>query len=56
MGEDPQTPPLRKVGAGGTRAGKGAQALHHETAQRLAIESVEQGKGRWARLKEAWRG
>lgn len=33
---------------------KAAQMLH--AGERLAIESSEQKKGRWERLKEAWRG
>ena len=54
--KDAQISRLMDMVAEGTRAVQGAQALHHETAPRLSIESVEQGKGRWARLKEAWRG
>lgn len=39
-----------------TKAVQGAQALHHETAQTLALESTEQKLSRWQRLKRAWRG
>ncbi len=42
--------------ADGTKAVQGAQALHHETAQALALESAEQKLSRWQRLKRAWRG
>lgn len=38
------------------KAVQGAQALHHETAHALALESVEQKESRWQRLKRAWRG
>ena len=39
-----------------TKAVQGAQVLHHETAQALALESTEQKLSRWQRLKRAWRG
>ena len=42
--------------ADGTKAVQGAQALHHETTQALALESAEQKLSRWQRLKRAWRG
>ena len=42
--------------ADSTKAVQGAQALHHETAQTLALESAEQKLSRWQRLKRAWRG
>ena len=35
---------------------KAAQALHAADKQTLALESVEQKKSRWERLKDAWRG
>lgn len=54
--KDAQISRLMDMVAEGTRAVQGAQALHHETAQRLSIKSTDQGKGRWARLMEAWRG
>lgn len=41
---------------GRKQAVQGAQALHHETAQALALESTEQKLSRWQRLKRAWRG
>lgn len=54
--KDEQIAKLVDTVADGTRAVQGAQALHHETAQTLAIESAEQKLGRWQRLKRAWRG
>lgn len=42
--------------ADSTKAVQGAQALHHETAQTLALESTEQKLSRWQRLRRAWRG
>ena len=55
--KDEQIAKLMDAVADGQRVVQGAQALHHETAQALALESAEQKKeGRWARLKAAWRG
>lgn len=47
---------LMETVADSTKAVQGAQALHHETAQRLSIEPAGRGRGRWARLRDAWRG
>ena len=54
--KDEQIAKLMDTVADGTRAVQGAQALHHETAQALALESAEQKLSRWQRLKRAWRG
>lgn len=54
--KDAQISRLMDMVAEGTRAVQGAQALHHETAQRLSIEPAGRGRGRWARLRDAWRG
>lgn len=35
---------------------KAAQVLHAADKPELALESVEQKKSRWARLRDAWRG
>ena len=47
---------LMETVADSTKAVQGAQALHHETTQALALESTEQKLSRWQRLKRAWRG
>lgn len=54
--KDEQIAKLMETVADGTKAVQGAQALHHETAQTLALESAEQKLSRWQRLKMAWRG
>lgn len=54
--KDAQLAKLMETVADGTKAVQGAQALHHETAQALALESTEQKLSRWQRLKRAWRG
>ena len=54
--KDAQIAKLMDTVADSTKAVQGAQALHHETAQTLAIESAEQKESRWRRLKKAWRG
>ena len=54
--KDEQIAKLVETVADSTKAVQGAQALHHETAQTLAIESAEQKESRWQRLKKAWRG
>ena len=54
--KDEQIAKLMETVADGTKAVQGAQALHHETAQALALESSEQKLSRWQRLKRAWRG
>ena len=54
--KDEQIAKLMETVADSTKAVQGAQALHHETAQTLAIESVEQKESRWQRLRKAWRG
>ncbi|WP_343008538.1 hypothetical protein [Parolsenella catena] len=54
--KDEQIAKLMDTVADGTKAVQGAQALHHETAQALALESAEQKMSRWQRLKRAWRG
>lgn len=54
--KDEQIAKLMDTVADGTKAVQGAQALHHETAQALALESAEQKLSRWQRLKRAWRG
>lgn len=54
--KDEQIAKLMDTVADGTKAVQGAQALHHETAQALALESTEQKLSRWQRLKRAWRG
>lgn len=54
--KDEQIAKLMDTVADGTKAVQGAQALHHETAQTLALESAEQKLSRWQRLKRAWRG
>ena len=54
--KDEQIAKLMDTVADGTKAVQGAQALHHETAQALALESTEQKLSRWQRLRRAWRG
>lgn len=54
--KDEQIAKLMDTVADGTKAVQGAQALHHETTQALALESAEQKVSRWQRLKRAWRG
>ena len=54
--KDEQIAKLMDTVADSTKAVQGAQALHHETAQTLALESAEQKLSRWQRLKRAWRG
>lgn len=54
--KDEQIAKLMETVADSTKAVQGAQALHHETAQTLALESSEQKLSRWQRLKRAWRG
>ena len=54
--KDEQIAKLVETVADSTKAVQGAQALHHETAQTLAIESAEQKESRWQRLKKAWQG
>lgn len=54
--KDEQIAKLMETVADGTKAVQGAQALHHETTQALALESTEQKLSRWQRLKRAWRG
>ena len=54
--KDEQIAKLVETVADSAKAVQGAQALHPETAQTLAIESVEQKERRWQRLKQAWRG
>ena len=54
--KDAQIAKLMDTVVDSTKAVQGAQALHHETAQTLAIESAEQKESRWQRLKKAWRG
>lgn len=54
--KDEQIAKLMETVADSTKAVQGAQALHHETAQTLAIESAEQKESRWQRLRKAWRG
>lgn len=54
--KDEQIAKLMDTVADSTKAVQGAQALHHETAQMLALESTEQKLSRWQRLKRAWRG
>ena len=53
--KDEQIAKLMDTVADSTKAVQGAQALHHETAQTLALESTEQKLSRWQRLKRAWR-
>lgn len=54
--KDEQIAKLMETVADSTKAVQGAQALHHETAQTLALESTEQKLSRWQRLRRAWRG
>ena len=54
--KDEQIAKLMDTVADGTKAVQGAQALHHETAQALALESADQKLSRWQRLRRAWRG
>lgn len=54
--KDEQIAKLMETVADSTKAVQGAQALHHETAQTLALESTDQKLSRWQRLKRAWRG
>lgn len=54
--KDEQIAKLMDTVADSTKAVQGAQALHHESAQTLALESTEQKLSRWQRLKRAWRG
>lgn len=49
--KDEQIAKLMETVADSTKAVQGAQALHHETAQTLALESTEQKQSRWQRLK-----
>ena len=53
--KDEQIAKLMDTVADSTKAVQGAQALHHETAQTLALESTEQKLSRWQRLRRAWR-
>lgn len=53
--KDEQIAKLMETVADSTKAVQGAQVLHHETAQALALESTEQKLSRWQRLKRAWR-
>lgn len=54
--KDEQIAKLMETVADSTKAVQGAQALHHETAQTLALESTEQKLSRWQRLRRAWSG
>lgn len=54
--KDEQIAKLMETVADSTKAVQGAQALHYETAQTLALESTEQKQSRWQRLKRAWMG
>ena len=54
--KDEQIAKLMETVTDSTKAVQGAQALHHETAQTLALESTEQKQSRWQRLKRAWMG
>lgn len=54
--KDEQIAKLMETVADSTKAVQGAQALHHETARTLALESTEQKQSRWQRLKRAWMG
>lgn len=54
--KDEQIAKLMETVVDSTKAVQGAQALHHETAQTLALESTEQKLSRWQRLRRAWRG
>lgn len=54
--KDEQIAKLMETVADSTKAVQGAQALHHETAQTLALESTEQKLSRWQRLRRAWKG
>lgn len=54
--KDEQIAKLMETVADSIKAVQGAQALHHETAQTLALESTEQKQSRWQRLKRAWMG
>lgn len=54
--KDEQIAKLMETVADSTKAVQGAQALHHETAQTLALESTKQKQSRWQRLKRAWKG
>ena len=54
--KDEQIAKLMDTVADSTKAVQGAQALHHETAKTLALESTEQKLSRWQRLRRAWRG
>ena len=54
--KDEQIAKLMETVVDSTKAVQGAQALHHETAQTLALESTEQKQSRWQRLKRAWMG
>ena len=54
--KDEQIAKLMDTVTDSTKAVQGAQVLHHETTQALALESTEQKLSRWQRLKRAWRG
>lgn len=55
--KDEQISKLTEALADSTKAIQGAQVLHHETAQAsMALESPEQKKSRWKRLRDAWHG
>lgn len=55
--KDEQINKLTEALADSTKAIQGAQVLHHETTQAsMALESTEQKKSRWRRLRDAWHG
>ena len=54
--KDEQIAKLMETVADSTKAVQGAQVLHHETTQALALESTEQKLSRWQRLRRAWSG
>ena len=54
--KDQQIESLSSALVSAQETAKAAQALHAADKQTLALESVEQKKSRWARLKDAWRG
>ncbi|WP_165174009.1 hypothetical protein [Adlercreutzia sp. ZJ242] len=54
--KDAQIAKLGEALADAQTTAKGAQALHAATAKTLALESTEQKKSLWRRLREALRG
>lgn len=54
--KDKQIEALSNALVSAQETAKAAQVLHAADKPELALESVEQKKSRWARLRDAWRG